>query len=49
MSVDQRSMSQSALTLCALASVKPVHVWPITLSCMIGFEKKMAQMSIMTK
>ena len=35
-----RSRSESALKLCAYASMKPVRVWPIPLSCNVGFKKK---------
>ena len=44
-----RSRSQSAPNLCALASVKLVHVRTITLSCMVGFENNLVQIIIMTK
>ena len=33
-------MPESALQHCAYASMKLVHVRTITLSCMVGFEKK---------
>ena len=38
----EKSRSQSALKLCAEASMKPVRVQPITLPCMVGFEKNFA-------
>ena len=44
-----RSRSQSALKLCADASLKLVHVRTITLSCMVGFENNLVQMVILTK
>ena len=49
MSLGQRSRSQFDLKLCARASVKPVCVGPISLSCIVGFENNMAQMIIMTR
>ena len=48
-SLGQRSRSQSALKLCAQTSVKPVRVQPITLLCMMGFEKNFAQIIIRTR
>ena len=46
--LSQRSGSQFALKDSALASVKPVHVWPITLFCIVGFENYLAPINIMT-
>ena len=45
--VGQISRSQSALKLCAYAAVKQVHVKPITLSCMVGFQNDLEQIIIM--
>ena len=44
-----RSRSQSALKLCAHASIKLVHVRTIFLSCMVGFENNVVQIIIITK
>ena len=49
MSVGQRSSLEFALKLCAQASVKPVPVRPIILSCMVGFENNLVKLIIMTR
>ena len=49
MLLGQRSRPQSALKLCAKASLTPVYVKPIALSCMVGFENNLAQMVIMIR
>ena len=48
MLLGQRSRSQSALKLCAQASVKLVCVRPISMSCMVGLINYLAKIIIMT-
>ena len=45
----KRSRLMFPLKLCALASVTSVHVRPITLSSMVGFENNLAQMIIIKR
>ena len=48
MFVDQRSRSQLALKLCAQASVKPVCVRSMILSCIVGLKNNLARIIITT-